>query len=120
LEDVRVALVGYGLAGSAFHAPFIAITPGLRLVSIVTSNAERQERARRDHPGARTLVTADRLWEQPDAHDLVVIASPNRTHAPLATAALAAGLHVVVDKPLAARASDGRRLVALADERASS
>ena len=112
--DVRVALIGYGLAGAAFHAPFIAITPGLRLVSVVTSNAERAARARRDHADVRVLDAADRLWEAPGDHDLVVVASPNRTHVPLA-AALGAGLHVVVDKPLAIRAADGRRLLELAE-----
>ncbi len=115
MDDVRVALVGYGLAGAAFHAPFIATTPGLSIVSIVTSNAERQERARRDHPGVQILASADRIWEEPAAHDLVVVASPNRTHVPLASAALAAGMHVVVDKPLAPRVADGRRLVELAE-----
>ena len=114
--DVRVALIGYGLAGAAFHAPFISITPGLRLVSVVTANAERAERARRDHADVRVVDAADRLWEAPEEHDLVVVASPNRTHVPLAAAALGAGLHVVVDKPLAPRAADGRRLLELAEQ----
>lgn len=112
---MRVALIGYGLAGAAFHAPFISITPGLRLVSVVTANAERAARARRDHADVRVLDAADRLWEAPEEHDLVVVASPNRTHVPLAAAALGAGLHVVVDKPLAPRAADGRRLLELAE-----
>ena len=116
MAEVRVALVGYGLAGAAFHAPFVAITPGLRLSSIVTSNAERAARAARDHPEARVLADAGSLWESPQDHDLVVVASPNRTHVPLAEAAIGAGLNVVVDKPLAARAEEGRRLVGLAEE----
>ena len=45
--EVRVALIGYGLAGACFHAPTIAVTPGLRLATIVTASPERQERARR-------------------------------------------------------------------------
>ena len=117
MADVRVALVGYGLAGAAFHAPFIALTPGLRLASIVTSNPERAARAARDHPEARVVPDAGTLWSSPEDHDLVVVASPNRTHVPLAESALGAGLHVVVDKPLAARAEEGRRLVGLAEQR---
>lgn len=113
--DLRVALIGYGLAGSAFHAPLVAVTPGLRLASIVTSNPERAARARRDHPGAAVLGRAEPLFAAPEDHDVVVVASPNRTHVPLATAALEAGLHVVVDKPLAASSADGRRLAELAE-----
>lgn len=108
---IRVGLIGYGLAGSVFHAPLIAATPGMRLAMIVTSNPERVAEARAAHPGASIVDAAERLWERADALDLVVVASPNRTHVPLARAALAAGLPVVVDKPLAATAEEGRALV---------
>jgi scyllo-inositol 2-dehydrogenase (NADP+) len=109
--EVRVGLIGYGLAGSAFHAPLIARTRGMRLAAVVTSNPERAEEARNAHPGADIVDSAERLWERADALDLVVVASPNRTHVPLARAALAAGLPVVVDKPFAATADEGRALV---------
>jgi predicted dehydrogenase len=94
-----------------FHAPLIEATAGLTLAAIVTSNPERQDDAQRAHPGARIVAAADELWESARDLDLVVVASPNRTHIPLASAALAAGLHVVVDKPLARTASEGRRLI---------
>lgn len=57
------------------------------------------------------------LWDQAGDLDLVVVASPNRTHVPLASAALAAGLHVVVDKPLARTSLEGRRLIEEAHRR---
>ena len=79
----------------------------------MTRNPERAERASREHSGARVLATSGQLWDE--GPDLVVVATPNRTHVPLATAALEAGLPVVVDKPLAATAADGRRLVDLAE-----
>jgi predicted dehydrogenase len=106
-----VGLIGYGLAGAAFHAPLIAATPGLGLAAVVTSNAERARQARAEHPGVEVADSAERLWERADELDLVVVASPNRSHVPLALAALEAGLAVVVDKPLAATAADARRLV---------
>jgi scyllo-inositol 2-dehydrogenase (NADP+) len=109
--DIRVGLVGYGLAGSAFHAPLIATTPGMRLAAVVTSNAERAAQARAQHPGVVVVGSAERLWERAGGLDLVVVASPNRTHVPLALAALEAGLPVVVDKPLAATSAAARRLV---------
>jgi scyllo-inositol 2-dehydrogenase (NADP+) len=91
--------------------------PGLALTSIVTSNPERVAEARGAHPKAATLPTPDALLADADAHDLVVIAAPNRAHAPLALAVMEAGLHVVVDKPLAVTAEEGRRLAEAASAR---
>ncbi|MFG1805921.1 Gfo/Idh/MocA family oxidoreductase [Streptomyces sp. NPDC049040] len=114
---LRVALVGYGPAGSFFHAPLIAATPGLVLDTIVTGNSERRTQARTEHPDVAFADTPDELWARAGELDLVVLASPNRTHVPLATAALEAGLPVVVDKPLSATAAEARGLAALAAER---
>ena len=83
MADLRVAIIGYGLAGRVFHAPLIAATRGLSVASVVTSSPERQAQVARDHPAARMLSSADRLWERDD-HDLVVIATPNEAHLPLA------------------------------------
>ncbi|MEV8002015.1 Gfo/Idh/MocA family oxidoreductase [Streptomyces parvus] len=114
---LRVALVGYGLAGSVFHAPLVSATDGLVLDTVVTSNEERRAEARAAHPKVRFAASPDELWERADELDLVVIASPNKTHVPLATAALKAGLPVVVDKPIAGTAAEARELAALAEER---
>jgi predicted dehydrogenase len=114
---LRVGLIGFGLAGSAFHAPLIAAVPELRLASIVTAHPERVEQARRAFPDARVLPDADSLFAAAGEHDLVVAASPNRFHLPHGLAGLEAGMHVVVDKPVAARSEDARRLAAAATER---
>ncbi|MFJ2954171.1 Gfo/Idh/MocA family oxidoreductase [Streptomyces sp. NPDC087270] len=114
---LRVGLVGYGPAGSFFHAPLIAATPGLVLDTIVTSSPERRAQAAAEHPGVRFADRAEELWARAGELDLVVLASPNRTHVPLATEALEAGLPVVVDKPLAATAAEARTLAALAEAR---
>lgn len=116
-DPVRVALVGYGLAGESFHAPFIASTRGMRLDAIVTRDPSRRARAAREHREARLLDSIDEVLEQADALDLVVVATPNRSHVPMARAALEAGLGVVVDKPLAPTAAEARALVRLAGER---
>ena len=112
---LRVGLIGYGLAGSVFHAPLITTTPGLELAAVVTGNPERQAQVRREHPGAQVLDDVEQLWSA--GLDLVVVASPNRTHVPHTTAALEAGLAVVVDKPLAATAAEGEALAVLAEQR---
>ncbi|MGW1270515.1 Gfo/Idh/MocA family protein [Streptomyces sp. NPDC002491] len=114
---LRVGLIGYGLAGSVFHAPLIAAADGLVLDTVVTSNPERQEQARAEFPDVRLAAGSDELLSRADELDLIVVASPNRTHVPLATAALQAGLPVVVDKPVAGTAAEARALAALAEER---
>jgi predicted dehydrogenase len=114
---LRVGLIGYGLAGSVFHAPLIAATEGLALDTVVTSHPERQQQARAEFPDVRLAGTPEELFDRADELDLIVVASPNRTHVPLATAALKAGLPVVVDKPVAGTAAEARELAALAEER---
>jgi predicted dehydrogenase len=96
-EALRVALVGYGLAGRVFHAPLINATPGLALHTVVSSDAGK---VHADLPEVG-IVSDPQIAFDYSAIDLVVIASPNVTHAPLAIAALQAGRHVVVDKPFA-------------------
>ncbi|MFJ6717824.1 Gfo/Idh/MocA family oxidoreductase [Streptomyces sp. NPDC091259] len=117
-SPLRVGLVGYGLAGSVFHAPLVTATEGLVLDVVVTSDPERRAQAREAYPGVRVAESAAELWEGgggADPVDLVVIASPNKTHVPLARAALTAGVPVVVDKPLAATAAEAEELAALAE-----
>ncbi|MEV7522221.1 Gfo/Idh/MocA family oxidoreductase [Streptomyces sp. NPDC091371] len=112
---LRVGLIGYGLAGSVFHAPLVAASDGLVLDTVVTSDPARQAQARAEFPDVRIAASAEDLWNRDPHLDLIVIASPNKTHVPLATAALTAGIPVVVDKPLAATAAEARELAALAD-----
>ena len=113
-DRVRVGLVGYGLAGAVFHAPLVAATPGLALAAVVTRDPERRRKAAHDYPGVRLLDAPDALWAPDAGVDLVVVASPNDTHVPLARAAVAAGRHVVVDKPFALAAADGAALAGAA------
>lgn len=112
-SPIRVALIGYGFAGRTFHAPLISATPGLRL-SVVGSRDAGKVQA--DH--ADVAVLADPFAAATDARaDLVVVATPNDSHAPLARAALAAGKHVVVDKPFTLDLAEARELSALAADR---
>lgn len=105
-----VALVGYGAAGRVFHAPLIAHTPGLRLHTVVSSAPDR---VHADHPRARVVATPAEAFADPGI-DLVVIAAPNAVHAPLAIAALQAGRHVLVDKPMATSLDEAGRMAGAA------
>ncbi|WP_407286668.1 Gfo/Idh/MocA family oxidoreductase [Streptomyces sp. BP-8] len=116
-DPLRVGLLGYGLAGSVFHAPLIAATDDLLLDTVSTSDPQRQAQARAEHPQVRTVDTPEAVLDRAADLDLIVLATPNKTHVPLATAALEAGVPVVVDKPLAATAAEAEKLAALAEER---
>src|ERR1700736_49818 len=116
-SPLRVALVGYGLAGRFFHAPFIAASPDFTVASVVTRDPERRAAAAREIPGVQLLDSVGELWTRAGEHDVAVVATPNRMHAAVARAALEAGLHVVVEKPFAARADAARALVQAAVSR---
>ncbi len=114
---MRVALLGYGLAGRCFHAPLLAAVPGFQVATVVTSDPVRAEQARREVPGADVEGRPDQVWSRAGEHDLVVVATATGSHAELATAALDAGLPVVVEKPMAPTAAEARALAEHASAR---
>ncbi len=103
---LRVALIGYGYAGKTFHAPLVGAVAGLSLDLVASSD---HAKVRADLPNVRIVASADDAARD-SAVDLVVIATPNATHAPLAARALAAGKHVVVDKPFTVTVAEAREL----------
>jgi scyllo-inositol 2-dehydrogenase (NADP+) len=109
-EPPRVALIGYGLAGRVFHGPLLRAA-GFAVTTIVTRDRGRRASALRDFPHARILDTADELWGDADQVDCVVVASTPDAHVAQATAAIDAGIPVVVEKPMAVNASAARGLV---------
>lgn len=115
MTDARVALIGYGIGGAAFHAPFVHGTPGLELAAVVTANPGRQEEVRRRYPGAEPISSVDDMFARSAEFQLAVVTTPNRQHAPLAAQALRRGLGVVVDKPFAASSRQARDLIELAE-----
>jgi scyllo-inositol 2-dehydrogenase (NADP+) len=116
-EPLRVALLGYGLAGSVFHAPFIAAAEGLELAAVTTRDPERKRSAEESYPGVLVLDQPDDVFERAAEFDLAVVATPNRLHVPNTLAALEAGLPVVVDKPVTPTAGEARQLIEAARER---
>jgi scyllo-inositol 2-dehydrogenase (NADP+) len=102
-----VGLVGFGLAGRVLHAPLI-VASGMEIVGVVTRQAEA---VKSSFPAAEVVTDLDELLRMQRV-ELVVIATPNRLHAPQAIAALRAGRHVVIDKPMALTAADADEIVA--------
>ncbi len=110
-KSLHVAIVGYGLAGAVFHAPLIESTPGMAVTAIVTSDPGRRMQALRDFPRVTLYASVEELWRDAARYDLAVIATPNRLHVPLGTAALNAGLPVVIDKPMAPSVAEAQKLI---------
>jgi predicted dehydrogenase len=106
--------VGYGLGGAVFHAPFIAVEPRLQLSAVVTRDSGRRAELARRYPDSAALDDVGALLAHIDDIDLVVVSTPNATHAPIAEAMLGRGRPVVVDKPVAPTPAEIRHLADLA------
>ncbi|MGL5424478.1 MAG: oxidoreductase [Serratia fonticola] len=111
-ETIRVGLVGYGYASKTFHAPLIAGTPGMELAAVSSSDAGK---VHADWPMMTVVSDPQALFNDPSI-DLIVIPTPNDTHFPLAQQAMAAGKHVVVDKPFTVTLSQAQQLQQQAEQ----
>src|SRR5882672_2365434 len=106
---IRVALIGYGYAGRTFHSPLIRGTPGLELAVICSRRAER---VHADLPDIRVVGSPEQACALPSI-DLVVITTPHDSHVSIATMALRAGKHVVIEKPVATTLDEARQLASV-------
>ena len=110
-STIGVGFVGYGLAGAILHAPVIEALPDYRLVAVATSRAAAANR--RDRP--QVVPDVDALLAI-EGVDLVVVVTPNDSHSSIAAAALSAGRHVVIDKPMAPTVAECDALIDLAGQ----
>ncbi len=104
---MRVGVLGCGYWGSK-HVRVLSMNPTVEHVVIVDPRRERREDLLRAFPGASAVASLDEALPRVDA---LVVATPAATHAELALRAIAAGKHVLVEKPLATSVRDGRRMV---------
>ena len=111
MRPLRVALVGYGLAGRLIHRPLLEAVDDLELTHVVTADPGRRDAVRADAPQAALVASAEELWARHDELDVVVVVTSNESHVPLARTAVDLGKAVVVDKPLAVTAQDAAALV---------
>jgi scyllo-inositol 2-dehydrogenase (NADP+) len=110
---IETVVVGYGLAGRAFHCPLICRQAGLRLRGVVVRDASVRAQAVADW-GVRGYPDIDVALADPDV-GLVVLATPHDSHAELAVGVLRAGKHCVVDKVMALSVEDADRMIAARD-----
>jgi predicted dehydrogenase len=109
-QSIKVGLVGYGISATVFHAPFFETMPEYELVAVLERTKNESQKK---YPSVKVVRSIEELVADP-AIDLVVITTPNETHFPYAKAALAAGKHVVVEKPFTNTTAEAMELVDLA------
>ncbi|KAF8531446.1 ABC transporter [Trichophaea hybrida] len=109
---INTCVLGYGVSARIFQIPYILLTPGLRLHSILQRTGDS---ASHDHPTAKLHRDISTVLSDPDIH-LVIVSTSNASHYPITKSLLLAGKHVVVEKPFTIIASEADDLVALAKE----
>ncbi len=109
---VNFGLVGFGAWGK-LHAQSIAKTEGAKLAVIIALTKATRQEARKLYPDAVVLGDYRDIMEEPDL-DIIDVVTPNHTHVEIATAALAAGKHVLLEKPMALSLEDCRGMMAMA------
>ena len=109
-STIRVGIIGFGFVSKTFHIPLLLATDGYEITAVSSSHPDD---VRQLLPDVDVVSDPKKLASHPDV-DLVVIASPNETHAPLAEAAMRAEHNVVVDKPFTINVKEARHLAGMA------
>lgn len=111
--NIRTGIIGYGLSGRVFHAPFIDVVDGFELSKISTANPDRKALAEKRYPSTTVVPDAENIINDNNI-DLVLVTSPNTDHFKWAKEALLAGKHVVVEKPFTINVAEADELIDLA------
>ena len=108
-QPIRCGVIGFGLAGRVFHSAVIDATEGIELSGIVQRSGDAAQKA---YPHVPVYPSLDAMLAQATL-DVIVVATPNDTHVPMAEQCLRAGKHVVVDKPVAVSSTEAASLLAV-------
>lgn len=111
-KNIRTGIIGYGLSGRVFHAPFIDIVDGFTLSKISTSDPNKTTLAKERYTNTTIVPEAQNIVNDPNI-DLVIVTSPNTVHFQWAKEALIANKHVVVEKPFTTTFAEAEELVKL-------
>ncbi len=112
-SNIRTGIIGYGLSGRVFHAPFIDVVEGYELTKISTANPERMVLAKERYPATEIVPGGKEIIEDPNI-DLVLVTSPNTDHFRWTKEALLAGKHAVVEKPFTIDVAEADELIDIA------
>ncbi len=108
---IRVGIIGFGLSGRVFHAPFFKALPQYQVTRVLSSSVEKVH----EHlPGVKVVTTLEEIFQ--DDVDLIINCAPNDYHYSYTAEALKAGKHVVVEKPFVNTVAEGEKLIQIARE----
>lgn len=110
---IRTGIIGYGLSGRVFHAPFVDVVEGYELTKISTSNPDRIKQVEECYPTTMVVPDGNGIIKDPEI-DLVIVTSPNTDHFRWSREALLAGKHVVVEKPFTVNVAEADELIEIA------
>ena len=111
-ERIKTGIVGFGLSGKVFHAPFIHSHPGFQLSHVVERHHQRSKEI---YPSVHVVKDYHELLED-QSLELIVIATPNAFHFPMAEACLKAGKHVVIEKPFTPSSHEANKLISISEK----
>ena len=113
MKPIPTALSSYGMSGLVFHGPLLEVHPGFKITKILERN--RNDSAGK-HPGAELVRDYQAIIDDPDI-ELVVVNTPDHLHVDMASRAIEAGKHVVVEKPFTLKTSEADQLIDLASRK---
>lgn len=106
---IHTGIIGFGLSGKVFHAPFIHANPGFHLSAVVERH---DQNAKEIYPYVSVIKDHAELLND-DSIELVIIATPNIFHHPMARECMLAGKHVVIEKPFTPSSKEADELIGL-------
>jgi scyllo-inositol 2-dehydrogenase (NADP+) len=115
MKKINTAIIGFGVGGRIFYAPFVGNLPDFNLKIISTTNPTSIAIAKERYPNTRIVHDATFILNDPDI-ELVIIGTPNEVHVHWAKAALLHGKHVIVDKPFTVTTAEADELIALSKQ----
>jgi scyllo-inositol 2-dehydrogenase (NADP+) len=115
MKKINTAIIGFGMAGRVFYAPFVGNIPDFCLKTISTTNPASIAIAQESYPNTQIVADAQAILDDPSI-DLVIIGTPNEVHAKWAKAALLRGKHVIVDKPFTVTTAEADELIEVAKQ----
>ena len=113
MKPINTALCSYGMSGLVFHGPLLETHPAYRVVKVLERH---KHESKGKHPGSKLVRTFEEIIDDPRI-ELVVVNTPDHLHVDMASRAMEAGKHVVVEKPFTLKSSEADQLIELADKK---
>jgi len=110
MHIIKTAIVGFGMSGEYFHAPFINADPKFELVKVLERHTERSKRF---YPYVNVVKNIEDILNDNEI-ELVIITTPNSTHYELGKKALMAGKNVIIEKPFTCTSKETEELITIA------